>query len=420
MLTGIDAIHAYAGRCALDVRTLFEARGLDLSRLDNLKMLKKSVAAPWEDPVTHAVNAARPIVAALSDAERESIETLIVSTESGLDFGKSLSTYVHSYLGLSRHCRCFEVKQACYGATAALQMAAHMVAASAPRTPRALVISTDVAADIHGHILINDQEASGNYAEPSLGTGAVAMLVSANPRVMALDPGASGLYSFEVMDTCRPLPGREAGDPDASLLTYMDCLGRCVEHYLARVEGADLARDFEYFAFHTPFAGLVASAHRRMMRASLGRDAATLQADYERRVQPSVYLPSLAGNLYSACLYLALCSLLSVIERDGPFRVGLFSYGSGCSAEFYSGVVRSGAPARVRALGMIEAFERRLMLGMDEYERMSALGLANGLGVRDATVDVGAARHVYDKAFAGQGLLVLDRIASFHREYRWS
>ena len=420
MQVGIDAIHAYSSRCAMDVRTLFEARGLDLARFDNLKMRQKSVAAPWEDPVTQAVNAARPIVAALSEEEKQSIETLIVASESGLDFGKSLATYVHDHLGLSRNCRCFEVKQACYGATAALQMAAHMVAAGGPRSPRALVISTDMAADIHGHILVSNHDANDNYAEPSLGTGAVAMLVSASPRVLAIDLGASGLYSFEVMDACRPLPGREAGDPDGSLLAYMDCLGNCVQSYVARVEGADLARDFAYLVFHTPFAGLVSSAHKRVMRGAFGRDQAALQADFERRVAPSIYFPSLAGNLYSGSLYLALCSLLSVVERDDAFRIGLFSYGSGCSSEFYSGVVRSGAPARVRALGMTDALDRRALLSIEEYERLSAATLAVGFGTRDAKIDVSIARDLYTKAFEGRGLLVLDRIEGFHRKYRWS
>ena len=121
MKVGIEAMNAYTGQAVLNARTLFEKRGLDLDRFENLMMIEKSVCLPCEDPVTYAVNAAKPLVENLSNAERAQVELLITSTESGLDFGKSLSTYIHHYLGLNRRCRLFEIKQACYGATAALQ-----------------------------------------------------------------------------------------------------------------------------------------------------------------------------------------------------------------------------------------------------------------------------------------------------------
>lgn len=418
MNVGIDAINAYTARCSLDVRELFAARGLNMARFDNLKMTRKSVAAPWEDPVTHAVNAARPLVDELGEDERNSIEMLIVATESGLDFGKSLANYVHDQLGLSRNCRCFEVKQACYGSTAALQMAAHYVAANGARAPRVLVVSTDVASDIHGHILISEGEHSSNFAEPSLGTGAVAMLVSAEPRVLALDLGASGLYSFEVMDTFRPLPGREAGDPDGSLLAYLDCLSKCVEHYRERVEAVDFGTDFEQLVFHTPFPGLVVSAHRQLLRRVLRWKAEVITRDFERRVASSLRFASEVGNLYSGSLYLGLCSALSASEQTEAYRVGMFAYGSGCAAEFFSGVVVPGAGLRVRARELDAVIEGRRALDLATYERFNELAKAIGFGVREAKPGPALAPELFAQHFEGQGLLVLDHIDGFHRHYR--
>ncbi|MBJ8193094.1 hydroxymethylglutaryl-CoA synthase family protein, partial [Bacillus cereus] len=89
-------------------------RQLDPARFENLLMKEKAVALPYEDPVTFGVNAAKPLVDALSEAEKNRIEMLITCTESGIDFGKSISTYIHHYLGLNRNCRLFELKQACY------------------------------------------------------------------------------------------------------------------------------------------------------------------------------------------------------------------------------------------------------------------------------------------------------------------
>lgn len=142
MNVGIEAINAYGGQATIDVRTLFAARKLDLSRFENLMMIRKSVGLPCEDSVTNAVNAAKPIIDRLNEVEKNQIELVITATESGLDFGKSLSTYIHDYLGLSRRCRLFEVKQACYGGTAALQMAASFVAANTSPGEKALVIAT--------------------------------------------------------------------------------------------------------------------------------------------------------------------------------------------------------------------------------------------------------------------------------------
>src|SRR5262249_42847695 len=100
---GIEALNVYGGRTFLDVEGLAAARGLDTARFRNLLMKRKSVALHCEDPVSFGVNAARPIVDALPPEVRDTIELLVVSTESGIDLGKAMSTYVHHYLGLSRN-----------------------------------------------------------------------------------------------------------------------------------------------------------------------------------------------------------------------------------------------------------------------------------------------------------------------------
>src|SRR5215813_10773603 len=109
---GIEALNVYCGLAYIPVRAIFEGRGLDLSRLGNLMMQKRSIAFPFEDPITNAVNAARPIIDGLDPEEKDRIEIVITSSESGIDYSKSITSYVHEYLGLSRNCRIIEVKQA--------------------------------------------------------------------------------------------------------------------------------------------------------------------------------------------------------------------------------------------------------------------------------------------------------------------
>lgn len=410
MTVGIEAINVYTGRASLPVRDLFAARGLDTRRFGNLMMEQKSVNLPCEDSVTNAVNAAKVLVDALADEQRNRIEAVIVGTESGLDFGKPISTYVHDHLGLPRHCRSFEVKHACYGGTAALQTAAALTAATPVEGVKALVIATDAASTIDRN----------TYWEPSQGAGAVAMLVGGDPQILALDPGANGFHSYEVMDTLRPRPDLEHGDSDLSLLSYLHCLEHSYRMYASRVQGSDLVATFDHLVFHTPFAGMVKGAHRSLMRKLTAASPEEIEHDFQRRLAPSLVYCAQVGNVYSAALYVALCSLVDHVELDAPKRVGLFSYGSGCASEFYSGVVPPTARAKLAALGIREAIGSRYPLAMDEYELVSDLSRGRMAGVQDEVFDPAPYAGLYQKCLDGQGLLVLDRITRFHREYRWS
>lgn len=410
MGVGIQAINAYVGRTSLGVRQLFEARGLDVRRFDNLLMEQKSVNLPCEDSVTNAVNAAKPLVDALDESERAAIELVVVGTESGLDYGKPISTYVHDALGLGRRCRSFEVKHACYGGTAAMQTAAGIIATSPIPGAKALVVAADSAS----------VAARDTYWEPSQGAGAVAMIISRDPHILELDAGANGYHSYEVMDTLRPRPDLEAGDSDLSLLSYMVCLEESYAAYLERVPAVDLMTSFSHLVLHTPFAGMVKGAHRRLLRKHAGVPPEQIAADFSTRVFDSLGHCRLVGNVYSAALYLALCSLIERSEQTAPRRIGMFSYGSGCASEFYSGVLGAEAAERVRAQGISAAIADRYPLSMPEYELLSDLSLRRMAGIQDEVFDVGEYEAIYKSQFADQGLLVLDRVENFRRRYRWS
>lgn len=136
-------VNVYCGSSYVCVNELLHARGLDKERTENLMMKNKSVGLPCEDAVTHGVNAGKKIVDQLSPEEKKNIEMVITSSESGIDFAKSISTYVHEYLGLNRNCRLFEMKQACYASTAALNLAVSYVASGNSPRAKVLVIATD-------------------------------------------------------------------------------------------------------------------------------------------------------------------------------------------------------------------------------------------------------------------------------------
>lgn len=411
MRVGIEALNLYGGPAYIDVRAIFEARGLDLERFNNLMMVKKSVGLPCEDPVTNGVNAAKPIIDRLSEDEKNRIELVIASTESGLDFGKALSTYIHDYLGLSRSCRLFELKQACYAGTAALQMAACFVASNASPNAKALVIATDTAR----------AAAKKTYAEPTQAVGAVAMLVSNQPYILEIDWGATGYHSYEVMDTCRPLPDLETGDPDISLLSYLDCFENSYQNYESKVEGINFRETFDFLAFHTPFAGMVKGAHRKIIRQNFpGLSTEEIEQDFQRRVGPSLNYCVRIGNVYSATLYIALCGLIDYAGLEGGKRIGLFSYGSGCSSEFYSGLVSPQSKAVLGEMAINAQLNRRYELSFEEYDRIVDQNMEWVFGVKDKETDISGYAKIYERSLEGRGLLVLKRVNGFHREYDWS
>jgi len=414
-VAGIEAMNVYGGGAYVDVLELCEYRGLDPKRFENLMIREKTVAMPYEDPVSFAVNAARPLVDQLSQEERGRIEMVITCTESGIDFGKSISTYVHQYLGLRPNCRLFELKQACYSGTAGMQMAINFLLSGTSPGAKALVIASDIS-----RFALADATAIQEwaYSEPTSGAGAVAMLLSDAPHVLRIDPGAYGNHAFEVMDTCRPGPDTEAGDADLSLMAYLDCCEQAYKDYARRVEGADLRDSFSYLCYHTPFGGMVKGAHRQLMRKMCRATPPEIEADFTQRVASSLTFGQRVGNTAGASLFLALAGTIEAGDFNEAKRIGMFSYGSGCCSEFFSGVVTMQAQQRLRAMGIGASLDQRYRLSIPEYELLLRGNDVVRFGTRDVNLDLEVIPGALPYFEQGKRL-VLEAIEGYHRKYRW-
>lgn len=416
-LVGIEAINVFAGTSCIDVRELAVHRRLDMSRFENLLMKEKTVAMPYEDPVSFGVNAAKPILDGLTDEQKNRIELVVTCTESAFDFGKSMSTYFHRLLGLSRNCRLIELKSACYSGIAGLQMAINFVLSGTSPGAKALVVATDIFRPMTtagGATLTDDW----SFLEPSGGAGAVAFLISDTPHVLQLDVGANGYYGYEVMDTCRPSADSETGNADLSLLSYLDCCEKAFAEYRNRVCEADFVGTFDYLAMHTPFGGMVKGAHRNVMRKLGKGSAGEIEADFNRRVLPGLIYGQRVGNIMGASTALSLLSTIDNGNFDVPRRIGCFSYGSGCCSEFFSGVASSAGHKRIRALAIPAQLDRRHRLSIDEYEALLAANVAVKFGTRNALLDAGI---IPRARIARRGdVLFLRQIKDYHREYEWA
>jgi hydroxymethylglutaryl-CoA synthase len=348
-----------------------------------------AIAPPCEDVVTLAATAGARLLRA-ADVDPEEIGLLVVATETGVDHSKPVSIFVHDLLGIGRRCRVFELKHACYAGTAALMSAADWVQAGGDRGRRALVIAADIA-----------RYEIGSAGEPTQGAGAVAMLVGSEPRALVLGE-QSGTYAGNVHDFWRPLDRREAiVDGKYSVECYLDALTGAFGAYRALERpplgpAEALSDRLARLLYHTPFPKMAMKAHRRLVevdwRAAAERwrsveprldDAAA--ASYRELAAPGLEAVSRVGNTYTASLYLCLAALLEAEGRTiAGRRLGLFSYGSGCCAEFFSGLVPPGVES-VADAGVGAVLAARTFIDVPTYERLVLGGEAGGPPPSDFT-----------------------------------
>ena len=357
-LIGIDAIALAVPDGYLKLADLAEARGVPPGKfIEGLGVERMMVARSDEDPVALAANAARRVLDR-AGVDPSTIGLCVVGSETAVDHSKPIAAYLHRLLGLPQQCRVFEAKHACFGGTAGLLGAMDWIASGAARGKRALIICTDIA-----------RYALGSAGEPTQGAGAVALIVSEAPRLVALEHGVTGSYAKDVNDFWRPLHTKEAVvDGHHSVQCYLDALSGAYGAWRERSQADGLDAPLARRCYHVPYGKMAKKAHRHACQLD-GLTDAEADASYQREVAPSLRLPSQVGNIYTGSLYLALASLLDAEAGalEGQ-RIGLFSYGSGCCAEFFAGRVVTGAGAMAAQLALAEPLADRRRYTVPEYE----------------------------------------------------
>ncbi|SEG52119.1 hydroxymethylglutaryl-CoA synthase [Marinobacterium lutimaris] len=348
MSVGIDEISFYTSSYYFDLRTLAEIQETDPDKYYvGIGQEKMGMAAPDEDIVTMAANAALPLI---ENAGSDAVGTLLFATETGIDQSKAAGVYVHRLLGLGANCRVVELKQACYSATAALQMACALVARQPQR--KVLVIASDVAR--------YDLNTPG---EATQGCGAVAMMISANPRLVSIDPEV-GNYTEDVMDFWRPNYRTTAlVDGKYSTKIYLKSLKKAWENFseVSPLSFGDLSR----FCYHLPFSRMAQKAHQHLVKMN---KVVMTPEQVEEQIEPTLSYNRIIGNSYTASMYIGLCSLLETCQDNlADQRIGFFSYGSGSVAEFYSGRVVPGYEQHLHTAKHREMLDNRQSLSYDEY-----------------------------------------------------
>ncbi|MEM9487728.1 MAG: hydroxymethylglutaryl-CoA synthase, partial [Myxococcota bacterium] len=142
-----------------------------------------------------------------------------------------------------------------------------------------------------------------------------------------------------------------------------------------------------------------------------------IEEDFQARVAPSLIYCQRVGNIMGATIFMALASMIDHARIDRPRRVGMFSYGSGCSSEFYSGVVTPDGQEQLAHMAIEQSLDARHALSVDEYERLLEQNSMVAFGTRNVRIE----RELFPGAYPPRGgrRLFLREIREFHREYEW-
>lgn len=369
-MIGIESIAFSTSKYFLDMGDLAFARHQDREKYyKGIMQEKMAVIPPCEDSVTLGYSAAKKV---LKNIDKSEIKLSIFATESGVDESKSGGVYFHKFLELPDDCRTFEVKQACYGGTAALFIVYDFVRANPDK--KALVVMSDVA-----------RYGLESVGESTQGGGAAALVISCNPKI-AIVNSKTAVFSKEIMDFWRPV-GYDHALVNGALSSkrYLESLKKCYDSF---VEKNDISLDF--ICYHVPFCKMALKGHSLLFG----------NVPFEKA---AIAYNKFIGNCYTASLYISLISLLDNSENLENKNIGMYSYGSGSVAELFSLKIVSEYKQYLDKTENQNFIENRIRLSVREYEDMY-----NAWGQKDIEYDV----------FQTSGDLYLSGIINNIREYK--
>jgi hydroxymethylglutaryl-CoA synthase len=369
MKVGINNISIYIPPLYLSHDDLADARNIPRDKfrigLGNINM---AIVPPWDDTVTMAANAAEMAIEA-AGIDKDEIGLLIVSTETGVDQSKPVASFVQGLLGIGHRTRVYEIKHACYGGTVAIMNAINWVKSQHHRGKKALVITSDIA-----------KYGLNTLGEPTQGAGAVAFIISDETEFVHFLSDLNAFYSKDVHDFWRPNGYlTPIVDGKYSIDCYLEALDFCtkdLQDNLIRETGKKLLDFVDYFIYHLPFARMAYKAHCRLLTTlnpTLTEDQINemYKESFEEKTKPALIGSEEVGNIYTGSVYMCLISLIeekskSLIDKN----IGIFSYGSGCGAEFLIAHIGRGIKQQAKHLNFNKQLKRRKKITMEEYTEL--------------------------------------------------
>lgn len=340
MKIGIDKINFKIPSKYISIKDLAIARNIEVDKyIKGIGQNNMAISDKTEDIVSLAAMAARDI---LTDIDKEAIDLIIFATESSIDQSKAASIYIKSLLDINDYCRCIEMKQACYSATAALEYAKGHILFN--ENSKVLILASDIA-----------KYGINTPGEVTQGSGAVAMLISKNPRILEFNNDNIS-YTEDIMDFWRPNYSKYAFvDGKYSTEKYLSILKKVSDKYFEK------DREYSAFCLHVPYSKM---AYKGLL--TITKDEKILE-EFENSVKYNKEV----GNIYTASLYLSLISLLAnsknIKEND---NILMYSYGSGAVGEMFSLKLVKDYEKYINISGFENMILNREKITIAEYEKI--------------------------------------------------
>ncbi|MFT4304073.1 MAG: hydroxymethylglutaryl-CoA synthase family protein [Candidatus Woesearchaeota archaeon] len=322
MSVGIEELGVGLPKLKILVNDLAKYRGWDQDITSEIGIHSIGIPDVGQDNVTFAVDAVCDILDRCPK-KISTIERIAVGSEGGPDDAKSIASFVQGILKkkysppfhLSKNMEVMNYTQACAATTIALLDSFRWVKDNPGKT--ALVIGTDIAT-----------YERGTKPEYTQGAGAIAMLVSENPKILEF-VGKEGRSSESVADFWKPHSYEHAiVKGDYSVKCYLRALTSAYNHFKSRNDEEGI--EFDSLFFHTPTPSVVSTA-LKLIRKN------TELKKVDDDVTGITNVGQNIGNNYNASLYL---NMLSAIESGNVqsmnSNIGLYSYGSGYLSYFFA------------------------------------------------------------------------------------
>ncbi|MGL2964881.1 hydroxymethylglutaryl-CoA synthase family protein [Flavobacterium sp. RSB2_4_14] len=413
MKVGIDSIAFDIPKIYLPINTLAENRNIEPDKLiKGLGLHKMSFLDVHQDVVTMASNATIKLIQQENINPNE-IHRIYVGTESGVDSSKPVASYVLSNLeqvlgdGSFRNCDVVDLTFACIGAIDALQNCLDYIRLNPNK--KAIVIASDNAK--------YDLNSSGEYTQ---GAGAIAMLITANPRVLSFSNHV-GVSTQGVFDFFKPrryfskeeivqiennpewngvleneiaiYKEQPVFDGQYSNQCYINRITEAYEHF--KNESNQTGKVYENWSnilMHLPycfqgrrtFIEIFAKENPDLVKSQIGETtkdkikALAKSQEYLElvtdKILPSEIASGQIGNIYTGSIFLGLLSTLCYHFKENSDlvnkKLGFIAYGSGSKSKVFEAEVCAEWKSVIERAKLFETLEQASAIDFSTYEKL--------------------------------------------------
>ncbi|NHN27318.1 hydroxymethylglutaryl-CoA synthase [Flavobacterium jejuense] len=413
MKTGIDAIAFDIAKIHLPIKTLATTRNIEPEKLEKgLGLLKMTLPDMHQDTVVFGANALTKLIFE-QNINLNDIARIYVGTESAIDSSKPIASFLSALIEQKfgtdclAECDVVDFTFACIGGVDALQNCIDFIRLNPDK--KAIVITTDIAK--------YDLNSTGEYTQ---GAGAVAMLVTSNPRIIAFEKDWA-TSTKGVFDFFKPyrninkelITGNNANenwfdnleaeieihkdqpvfDGQYSNQCYMD---RTREAYFSfkKLKNTEetVYNTWSSIIMHLPYS----FQGRRMLSEIYALDSKEMEMDihslnyqnklkevskseaYQKivseKLQPAEIASSIIGNLYTGSIFIGLLSTLSHFydtnkEIEG-LKFGFLAYGSGSKSKVFEGTIQSKWKEALKKVQLFKTLEESQEIDFETYEKL--------------------------------------------------